>query len=144
MFSKACEYGIRATLFIAQNSAANTRVSLKEISKKINSPEAFTAKILQQLTRKELIVSFKGPNGGFQIDEAKLQTIHLSQIVDAIDGDDIYRGCGLGLEECNAEKPCPLHDSFMKVRDDLKLMLESTCIGQLTEGLIEGITCLKR
>ncbi|MGB0369618.1 MAG: RrF2 family transcriptional regulator, partial [Flavobacteriales bacterium] len=63
MFSKACEYGIRATLFIAQNAAESNRVSLKEISKKINSPEAFTAKILQQLARNKIIVSYKGPHG---------------------------------------------------------------------------------
>jgi len=144
MFSKACEYGIRATLFIAQNSAVNNRVSLKEISEKIDSPEAFTAKILQQLARNEIIVSYKGPNGGFQIDEDRLEVIHLNEIVDAIDGDAIYRGCGLGLKECNASAPCPLHDQFMTIRNDLKQMLESTTIGQLTEGLIEGITCLKR
>ena len=144
MFSKACEYGIRATLFIAQNSASDKRVSLKEISEKIDSPEAFTAKILQQLARNEIIVSYKGPHGGFQIDTNKLDAIHLNQIVDSIDGDSIYRGCGLGLKECNAKEPCPMHDSFMKIRDDLRFMLESTTIGQLTEGLIDGITCLKR
>lgn len=144
MFSKACEYGIRATLFIAQNSATNQRVSLKEISEKINSPEAFTAKILQQLARNEIIVSYKGPNGGFQIDQNRLEVIHLNEIVDAIDGNAIYRGCGLGLKECNASEPCPLHDQFMTIRNDLKQMLESTTIGQLTDGLIDGITCLKR
>lgn len=144
MFSKACEYGIRATLYIAQNSSAGNRVSLKEISEKIDSPEAFTAKILQQLARKQIIISYKGPNGGFQIDESRLETICLNQIVDAIDGDAIYRGCGLGLHECNANEPCPLHDQFMTIRNELKKMLESTTLGQLTEGLLEGITCLKR
>ncbi|MCF8464078.1 MAG: Rrf2 family transcriptional regulator [Flavobacteriales bacterium] len=144
MFSKACEYGIRATLYIAQNSSAGNRVSLKEISEKIDSPEAFTAKILQQLARNQIIISYKGPNGGFQIDESSLETICLNQIVDAIDGDAIYRGCGLGLHECNANEPCPLHDQFMTIRNELKKMLESTTLGQLTEGLLEGITCLKR
>tara|TARA_R110002072_G_scaffold156748_1_gene307287 strand:+ start:1040 stop:1474 length:435 start_codon:yes stop_codon:yes gene_type:complete len=144
MFSKACEYGIRATLYIAQNSAARNRVSLKEISKKIDSPEAFTAKILQQLAHNQIITSYKGPNGGFQIDESSLQTIYLNQIVDAIDGDAIYHGCGLGLHACNAKEPCPLHNQFMTIRNNLKTMLESTTIGQLTEGLLEGITCLKR
>lgn len=144
MFSKACEYGIRATLFIAQNSAANNRVSLKEISEKIDSPEAFTAKILQQLVKNDIVTSYKGPHGGFQIEEERLETIHLNKIVDALDGDSIYIGCGLGLKECNANEPCPLHDQFMTIRNDLKQMLESTNIGQLTEGLIEGVTCLKR
>lgn len=144
MFSKACEYGIRATLYIAKCSATKQRVSLKEISEKINSPEAFTAKILQQLARNQLIVSYKGPNGGFQLEEGRGEAIRLNEIVDAIDGDAIYNGCGLGLRECNAAEPCPLHDQFMTIRNDLKQMLERTTIAQLTDGLIEGVTCLKR
>ena len=46
MFSKSCKYGIKATLFIAQKSQHDERVSLKEIAAAINSPIAFTAKIL--------------------------------------------------------------------------------------------------
>ena len=47
MFSKTCEYGLRAVLFIAQESANGHKVSMSTISQEINSPQAFTAKILQ-------------------------------------------------------------------------------------------------
>lgn len=144
MFSKACEYGIRATLYIAQQSVDGKRVSLKEISSGTNSPEAFTAKVLQQLARNGIIQSTKGPHGGFEVNEEQMSRVKLSEIVDAIDGNAIYSGCGLGLERCNAEKPCPLHDQFMVIRDELKQMLESTTLDQLTADLVEGVTCLKR
>ncbi|MFT4805030.1 MAG: Rrf2 family iron-sulfur cluster assembly transcriptional regulator, partial [Psychroserpens sp.] len=42
MFSKACEYGIRASIFIAKNSFEGKRVNPREISEEINSPYAFT------------------------------------------------------------------------------------------------------
>ncbi|MDX1365867.1 MAG: Rrf2 family transcriptional regulator, partial [Arenibacter latericius] len=61
MFSKACEYGIKATLFIAQKSLNQQRVSLKEIASEIDSPIAFTAKILQSLARSGMVDSHKGP-----------------------------------------------------------------------------------
>jgi Rrf2 family iron-sulfur cluster assembly transcriptional regulator len=144
MFSKACEYGIRATLYIAQQSADGKRVSLKEIISNINSPEAFTAKILQQLARSGIIHSTKGLHGGFEVNSEQMFRVRLSEIVDAIDGNAIYNGCGLGLERCNANKPCPLHDQFMVIRNNLKQMLESTTLNQLTSDLVEGITCLKR
>ena len=144
MFSKACEYGIRAALYVAQQSAEGRRVSLKEISSNINSPEAFTAKILQQLARNGVLRSTKGLHGGFDVDDQQMHSVKLSQIVDAIDGDAIYNGCGLGLEKCNAKKPCPLHDQFMVIRNELKQMLESTTLDQLTTDLVDGITCLKR
>lgn len=144
MFSKACEYGIKATLYIAKKSLSGERVSLKEIAKEIASPEAFTAKILQQLSRSKIIRSTKGPVGGFDIDKVQMDAINLSEIVTTIDGDKIYKGCGLGLEHCNENKPCPLHDKFAKVRDDLKEMLENTSLYELATGLDIGLTYLKR
>ena len=35
MFSKACQYGIKAAIFIAVNSRENKRVNLKDISKEL-------------------------------------------------------------------------------------------------------------
>ena len=65
MFSKTCEYAIRAMIFIAQKSKDGSRVRIKEIAKGIDSPEHFIAKILQDLGKKKLLQSIKGPNGGF-------------------------------------------------------------------------------
>jgi len=144
MFSKACEYGIRAVLFIAQESIKDRRVSLKEITRQIDSPDAFTAKILQKLARAEVVQSIKGPSGGFEIYSRDLQHLKLSSIVDAIDGDSIYKGCGLGLKDCNANKPCPVHNEFAKVRDELKRMLETTSVLELATQIGSGLTFLKR
>lgn len=144
MFSKACEYGIRASTYIALQSLEGKRVSLKEIAEEIDSPVAFTAKILQQLSKNNIVDSVKGSAGGFQIEKKQIDNIKLSEIVYAIDGSNVYVGCGLGLKKCNANKPCPVHDKFVKIRDDLKMMLESTNLYEMTVGLEVGLTYLKR
>jgi Rrf2 family transcriptional regulator, iron-sulfur cluster assembly transcription factor len=144
MFSKTCEYAIRATIYIAGQSNLGKRVGLRDIAKAIDSPEAFTAKILQQLSRDEIIESAKGPSGGFSIDKRRMKTLKLSEVVEAIDGDSIYKGCGLGFRECSERKPCPVHHKFKKVRDELKLMLENTSINELTMNLEKGLTFLSR
>ena len=143
MFSKACEYGIRASIFIAKNSRERRRVSPKEISKEIDSPQAFTAKILQDLVRHKVIKSVQGAYGGFEIDKNKIASIKLSQIVEAIDGNGIYLGCGLGLRECNEHHPCPMHDKFKSIRNDLRDMLETTNLEELATGLKNGEAFLK-
>jgi Rrf2 family protein len=143
MFSKACEYGIRASIYITLQSLQNVRVSLKDIAKEIDSPEAFTAKILQQLAKNKIIDSVKGPTGGFDIDKKKIEKITLSEIVRAIDGDSIYDGCGLGLKKCSEKHPCPVHHKFKKIREDLKKMLDTTTLYELSLGLKNGITFLK-
>lgn len=143
MFSKACEYGIRASIFIAKNSYEGHRVSPKEISEEINSPQAFTAKILQALVRNNIIKSVRGAHGGFEIKKEQIASIKLSQIVEAIDGDFVYSGCGLGLSKCNESHPCPVHDKFKTIRDGLKHMLENTNLEELALDIKTGSSFLK-
>ena len=70
--------------------------------------------------------------------------IKISEIVFAIDGDDIYNGCALGLRECDHTQPCPLHENFLKIREDLKKMLQSTTIFNLATKNKAGQTILTR
>lgn len=143
MFSKACEYAIKASIYIASSSLKGIRVSPKDISKEINSPEAFTAKILQDLVRNNIIKSTRGAKGGFEIEEDLIDNIKLSHIVNAIDGDTIYRGCGLGLEQCDEQHPCPVHNEFKSIRDNLRNMLESTSLETLAKDIKAGTSFLK-
>lgn len=143
MFSKTCEYGIRATIFIASQSYLNKRVGLKDIAKKIDSPQAFTAKILQILARNHIIKSIKGIGGGFEIPTDTMNQIKLAQIVTAIDGDVIFTGCGMGLNQCSKDHPCPVHDKFKSIRTELALMLENTNLKELALGIKSGDTFLR-
>lgn len=144
MFSKTCEYGIRASIYIAEQSLIDRKVGLKEVADAIESPAAYTSKILQLLSRNSIIKSDKGPTGGFSMDRQSLNEITLSTIVRAIDGDDIYKGCGLGLNKCNEKEPCPVHNRFKLIRNELKKMLETTTVQSLAEDFEKGITFLKR
>ncbi|WP_026995488.1 RrF2 family transcriptional regulator [Flectobacillus major] len=142
MFSKTCEYAIKASIYIASQSLENKRVGIKEIAQEIASPEAFTAKILQVLSKNHLVDSVKGPNGGFEIQPAKLPTTMLAQIVKAVDGDNIFISCGLGLKNCSAKNPCPLHNQFAKIRQDISRLLDNTSLADLANGLSSGLTFL--
>src|SRR5579871_2145694 len=130
MFSKSCEYGIRAVIYIAAKSKSNMRVSITDIAKATVAPKDFTAKILQDLGRRGIISSLKGPKGGFFIVKQR-KPIYLYDIITAIDGDKIFKGCGLGLNECSENKPCPIHNRFKKIRNELKKVAENTSIQQL-------------
>jgi Rrf2 family protein len=143
MFSKTCEYAIRATIYIANKSKEGTNVGLKDIAKNIDSPEAFTAKILQKLVKDDLVSSIKGPNGGFSLSKKQQEKVYLIDVVRCIDGSQTYDGCGLGLSQCSEEKPCPIHFQFKEVRTKLKRMLENTNMVVLLEKLERGETFLR-
>lgn len=143
IFSKTCEYAVRAVFFIAHRTADGGRVGIKEIALGIDSPEHFLAKILQDLSRKNLIKSAKGPNGGFYMDHSTLQR-RLCEVVEAVDGSGLFTGCGLGLPYCSETNPCPLHNEFKGIRDQIQQMLQNTTIENFNEDLNLGITKLKK
>ena len=143
MFSKTCEYGIRAAIFIASESYQNNRVGLRDIAEKIDSPEAFTAKILQILSKNNIIHSIKGVGGGFEIPKENMSQIKLSQIVTALDGNRVFTGCGLGLKQCSEDHPCPVHDKFKSIRNELAFMLENTNLEEFAIGIKSGDTFLR-
>lgn len=143
MFSKSCEYAIRAVLFIAQETMDERRTNLSAIATAIDSPEAFTAKILQELVHKGIIKSIKGPNGGFEMEATVLRKLKLADIVEAVDGNVLFTKCGLGLRDCDAERPCPLHQNFVVVRNALQQMMEQTAVATLAEDVGYGLTYLK-
>jgi Rrf2 family protein len=143
MFSKACEYAIRALLFVAQKSKDGSKIGIKEIAKGIDSPEHFIAKILQDLSRKGMVQSQKGPSGGFYLDQSSLNA-SLADVVRTVDGDSIFSGCGLGLKQCSEAKPCPLHNEFKKIRDDIFNMLQTAKLGEFNGQLEKSKLFLKR
>lgn len=144
MFSKSCEYGIRASIYVAKNSLKNRKVSLQEVAHHTDSPPSFMAKILQKLTKTEVLSSSKGPNGGFFVAVENLDHVSFLNIVLAIDGNGIFENCTLGLRKCDSQKPCPMHFKFVIIRNEMREMLESTTLKSLAEQVSDGITFLKR
>lgn len=144
MFSKTCEYAIRAIIYIYNKSTiCECKVGIKEIATEIQSPEHFTAKILQILSRQEIVSSTKGPNGGFYMSNRQGQ-LNLLEIVKAVDGPHIFRGCVLGLSQCDETKPCPIHAQYKPIRDKMKLMLTSTTVESLATKLEGGLVFLAK
>ena len=142
MFSKSCEYAIKAMIFIAQKSDEQTRVGVKEIAKGADTPEPFIAKILQELSKKKLVQSIKGPNGGFFMTDKNLKS-SIADIVKAIDGDGIYKDCVLGLKACSEKNPCPVHFEFKEIKKNLVSMIENNTIGEFKDKLESGDFFLK-
>jgi len=138
MFSKPCEYGLRALTIIAKSSSKGNKIGIKNICLASNTPESFTSKILQQLVKKNLLKSQKGPSGGFYLTRSSNE-ISLYEIVKAIDGTEVFSKCSMGLSDCDAGNPCPLHFKFEIVRKELRDMCLSSTLDDLVNKLSEEV-----
>jgi len=142
MFSKTCEYAIRAVIYIAAESSQGRITGKTEICMAVDVPIDYTAKILQTLTRNKIVSSKKGLNGGFYLDEVQWNK-KLLDIVIAIDGDSLFEACGLGLQRCSEEQPCPLHFKFKSIRANLKKVMEGTTIIAMAKELKKDAVFLR-
>jgi Rrf2 family transcriptional regulator, iron-sulfur cluster assembly transcription factor len=136
IFSKGCGYGIQATLFVAMHDGK--RVGGKEIAKSLAIPTHFLAKILQALSESGILVSHKGAQGGFALGRPA-EEIHLTDIVDAIDGLDVLHECVLGLPDCGTANPCFMHERWGGVRDEIETLLSEDSIADLLLQSRKGI-----
>ena len=141
MFSQATKYAIKSVIYVWTKSLEDRKVGAKEIGTEIDAPEAFTAKILQLLVKAKIIGSQKGPNGGFFADESHTK-VTLKDVVKAIDGDQLFTGCSLGLPKCSEKNPCPLHFEVVNIRKELDIMLTSKSIKHLAVEVTKGETRL--
>ncbi len=140
IFSRKCEYGLQAALYLAANNEKGP-ISSDEIAAALHIPKEFVSKILQSLTKKDIIASKKGKAGGFYLAKEPDQ-IRLIDIVVAIDGIDTFERCVLGFPECSPDHPCPVHDRWGVLRDEAFRMLKAETLDQLTEQTLSKIKSL--
>lgn len=134
MLSSSCRYGIRAVIYLASQPSSNGMTGIKQISKDLDLPSPFLAKILQQLAKQKILSSSKGPHGGFSLlkDPRKIALI---DIVNTIDGYDTFTNCIMHNGSCEGVekegKHCPLHEDYEKSRKDLIKLFSNRTIHEL-------------
>lgn len=129
IFSRQCEYALQAVMYLALRPQRDM-TSIKVLAKKLDIPYHFLGKIMQDLTRKGLLISLKGPTGGFALG-MPAKDITLFHIVEAIDGVDFTRQCVMGFPECSGKNPCAVHEKWASLRDGVYEMLVSRNIAQM-------------
>lgn len=131
MLSKSCEYGLRAMLYLASHDHTGY-VSIGTISEDLDISFPFLTKILQKLNDAGLLTSQRGPKGGVAL-TTSADEVTLYDIVVAIDGDELFEECVLGLPGCGEARPCPLHDHWAEERDRVEQLFRNTSLAKLPD-----------
>lgn len=145
LLSKSCEYGLRAMLYLALRGAAETEadaaeaeeasrgyVSIRTVSDELEIGFSFLTKVFQQLNDAGLLTSKRGPGGGVALTHSP-SDIPLYDIVVAIDGDELFEECVLGLPGCGEAEPCPLHEQWTDERERLRQLFRSTTLAEVPD-----------
>ncbi|OFY67730.1 MAG: hypothetical protein A2V46_15030 [Bacteroidetes bacterium RBG_19FT_COMBO_42_7] len=130
MFNKETEYALRGLVYIQMQNLKGFRPGIDEISREIEAPRFFTAKILQRLVRMGFLMSLKGKGGGFFFDKEK-PDLTIKELIATTEGDKIITGCGFGLKNCTPDNPCPIHERYAPIRDAIEDLVTSETIKSL-------------
>jgi Rrf2 family protein len=141
MLSLTCKTAIKAVIYLASKFESGEKAGIKEIAEFINASEHTVGKLLQILVREQIINSAKGPTGGFYI-STKQKNQSIINIIDAIDGKEVFDQCGLGLSKCSATHPCPIHNDYKIIRDQFKTMCRQKKVSDLCETVNDGLAYL--
>lgn len=134
MLSNTCKYAIRAIIYLGIESETTKIIGIKKIAESLKIPMPFLSKIFQNLAKNKILVSIKGPNGGFGF-ARPMEKISLMDIIDVIDGKEIFDTCLMGFEPCSndGDKCCPANHTFYPIKQELKQYFEDHDIKQFVE-----------
>ena len=141
MFSNSTKYAIKAILYLAVNSSEEKKIVVNDMAGPINVPKAYIAKILQDLSKKNLISSTRGPKGGFYLSKKQFNA-NILDIIKAVGDEERASSCLLSLEKCNFDNPCPLHHLVYEEKDIINKKFEQTSLKELKEHLDRGESVL--
>lgn len=141
MLSYTSKTAIKAVIYLSSKSILGEKAGIKEIAEHIHASEHTVGKILQTLARQGLINSLKGPSGGFFINEMQ-QDQPISTIIESIEGDQVFKECGLGLSKCSALHPCPIHDEYKIARDLIEKLFREKKVRDLCSPVSNGLAFL--
>ncbi len=141
MISYTCKTAIKAVIYLASKAEDKEKAGMKEIAIHIHASEHTVGKIMQTLVRQGLINSSKGPSGGFFMNEAQ-RSQPIIKIVESIEGDQLLNSCGLGLSQCSASHPCPIHDDYKVARDLIEKLFREKKVKDLCDPVNNGLAYL--
>ena len=135
MLSNTSKYALRAVIYIAAKSTGEKKIGIKVIAKELEIPMPFLGKVLQSLAKHKLLISTKGPNGGFGLAKEPSK-IKLIEIVEIIDGLDIFNECILGNKYCDHHHNiCPVHERYSEIRLQFYDLFKKTTLKQLMHDI---------
>ncbi len=124
--SAATKYAIRALCHLARQPTG-APAQAREISEALDIPYHYLSKILQDLARKGLLSSTKGPGGGFRLNRPPAET-SLYSLIEAVEGPISDDQCMLGLDACSDQAPCPMHEFWKGLRTAFRERMEEVSL----------------
>lgn len=130
--TQEADYAVRIIFCLAKE---NKRMDARTISEQMGVTLRFALKILHKLTGAEVVKSFKGTHGGYEL-ARPAEDINMRHIIEAVDGPPAVCKCITDSEGCNmgASGSCSFQKVFIDITEEINHKLESVSFAQLVQN----------
>ena len=127
--TKKVEYALMALVYISQKNDKELS-SAKEIAEKNSIPGEILAKTLQELASINMIKSFKGSKGGYEIC-TDINKINIIEFIELLEGPVGLTDCNISMP-CQQEGCCKIKDPLSRINDKIINTLKDISLGEFT------------
>ncbi|AYD40894.1 Rrf2 family transcriptional regulator [Clostridium fermenticellae] len=133
--TQEADYALRVVLYLTKLGYGN-RADASKISDSEKIPLRFLLKLLRKLIASEIIISYRGKNGGYSLKKLP-KNISVKDVIESIDGSISLNRCVFDPEYCSANrsKTCELHLVLEKVNNELKERLGNINFEDIKNGI---------
>ena len=125
------DYGVRALVDLAMHGQ-NGPIRAADIARRTMIPAPFLAQVLHNLSRKNLVKSQRGPQGGHTL-AGDPHKISLNSVMEALVGVDTSVGCLDDISMCAHVPSCAQREIWQEVDRAVFQIMSSTTVGQLVD-----------
>lgn len=125
-------------LSVLASKPPGTVVQLALLAEEAELPAPFLAKIFQRLTRHGILSSFRGRQRGYALARPPGE-ITVREILEAVDGQDLFERCIFVTETCDACNPCPLHDTWTPLIASILDEMSKATLADLAVEAVEAV-----
>jgi len=128
LITRETDYAVRTVLYLAGERDRIANVT--EVAQAMHIPKSFLAKILQRLTKNNILISTRGVKGGFRLAK-KPSEISLLDIMMSIQGAATINLCVIDSKKCRLSTTCSVHPVWVDIRKEVEKRLQKHTIAAL-------------
>jgi len=130
MLQTSTKYGLKALLWLAQDSENSEFVRVRDLSKEIKVPGPYLSKVIKQLAESGILETRRGAFGGVRLRDSS-QSLYSACV--ALQDPICMSACFLSNQACQVKSPCPFHEKWGHIRKHLIDFLQSTTFAEYSQ-----------
>jgi Rrf2 family protein len=130
MLSQTIGYAVLALGHLAR---VEEPIFVRDIAAATAIPGPYLAKLINQLSRKGLVMTQRGLRGGVLL-ARRPDEITLMDLCEALDDPIVHKRCMLGFAQCAADLGCPAHKFWAKERTGICEFLSRTTLSDVARA----------